>query len=202
MVKLGIAPGAGFATSAVARYLLARQRTAAGILRSQLERAGATAADFRDSDQLAAAAVRYTRAARDQAADENLTLLAQAMIGIARQQQLWASDFLKYAEILAPLSRDELILIGRMMAEDSAWHRSPEEPDKRPTVWHMVTTSSKLSGLFPDNEYLEAVAGRAQRSGLILPKTGWGTPIYELSPIGRAVRGIVDIDAALRETRR
>ncbi len=192
MVKLGIAPGAGFATSAVARYLLARQAAAAGILRSQLERAGATAADFRDSDQLAAAAVRYTRAARDQAADENLTLLAQAMIGIARQQQLWASDFLKYAEILAPLSRDELILIGR----------TPEEPDKRPTVWHMVTTSSKLSGLFPDNEYLEAVAGRAQRSGLILPKTGWGTPIYELSPIGRAVRGIVDIDAALRETRR
>jgi len=37
---------------------------------------------------------------RDQAADENLHLLAQAMLGLARRHTLWASDFLKIADHL------------------------------------------------------------------------------------------------------
>jgi hypothetical protein len=124
----GEAPIAGFATGAVLRYLLGRQDTARGTLRSQLERSGVTAADFKDTEQLAAAALRYMRAARDQAADENLRVLAQAMVGLARRYELWASDFLRYAEILAPLSRDELILIGTLMKEDQEFYTTPRPP--------------------------------------------------------------------------
>lgn len=156
-----LAPVAGFITSVVARYLLARQVNAREILRSELERAGATESDFRDAEQFAAGAIRYTRAVRDQAADENLKLLAQAMIGLARRDTLWASDFLKYAEVLSALSRDEIILIGRIMAEDLRWNTLEEEPEKRPTVWHMVTGSSLL-GIFPDERTIMAIAGRAQ----------------------------------------
>jgi hypothetical protein len=36
-----LAPGAGFVTTTVAQYLLGRQKAARGILRSELERAGA-----------------------------------------------------------------------------------------------------------------------------------------------------------------
>ena len=169
-----VAPIAGFTTTAISNYLCERLERAQNILRSELERAGVTAKDFRDADQLAAAALRYHRAARDQAMDENLRILAQAMVGLARRDELWASDFLKYAEILAPLSRDELILIGRMMAEDAQLATPP--PPGSPGLWKVL----KTSGLFPSEEYLAAVATRAQRSGLICPITGWGERITSL----------------------
>ncbi len=186
-----LAPGAGFAASAIARYLLGRQGAGRGILRSELERAGATAADFRDADQFAAAAVRYMRAARDQAADENLRILARAMIGLARRDELWASDFLKYAEILAQLSRDELIVIGWLMRADAKL--APPPPPGSTDLWQTL----KMADLFPSEEYLAAVAARAQRSGLISPITGFDGTHYELSPIGREVRAVVDISEAL-----
>jgi hypothetical protein len=187
-----LAPSAGFAAAAIGRYLFARQERSEGILRSALERAGATAQDFKDAEQFAAGALRYVRAARDQAADENLRILAQAMIGLARRQELWASDFLKYAEIIAPLSRDELMLIGWLMAEDAKLATPP--PPGSADLWRVLNTS----GLFPSPQYLAAVAARAQRSGLISPITGLDGTQYELSPIGREVRSIVDIPAALR----
>lgn len=190
-----LAPGAGFAASAIARYLLDRQEAGRGILRSELERAGATAADFRDADQFAAAAVRYMRAARDQAADENLRILARAMIGLARRDELWASDFLKYAEILAPLSKDELMLIGRAMAE---YRKLPTPPAPYSTdLWQSI----KKIGLFPSDQYLDAVAARAQRSGLIIPITGFDGTHYELSPIGLEVMSLVDIGSVLAEAK-
>jgi hypothetical protein len=182
-------------TTTVARYLLGRQEAAVGILRSELERSGATAADFKDVEQLAAAAVRYHRAARDQAADENLRILAQAMIGLARRDELWASDFLKYAEILAPLSRDELILIGRLMVEDASFYATPRPPNSGAGLWKIVADDAVA--IFSSAEYVAAVAARAQRSGLIVPITGYGGTTYELSPIGREVRGVVDIAAAM-----
>jgi hypothetical protein len=186
-----LAPIAGFTATAVSDYLFKRHERAQNILRSELERSGVTAEDFRDADQLAAAALRYHRAARDQAMDENLRILAQAMVGLSRRDELWASDFLKYAEILAPLSRDELILIGRVMAEDAQLATPP--PPGSTGLWKVL----KTSGLFPSEEYLAAIATRAQRSGLISPITGWGGTHYELTPMGREVRSIVDIPTAL-----
>jgi hypothetical protein len=197
----GTRAGAGFVATAVARYLLARQEAARGILRSELERAGVSVADFKDLDQLAAAAVRYHRAARDQAADANLRILGQAMIGLARRHELWASDFLKYADILAPLSRDELVLLGKIMEADRQQPPADmfmaEELDR---VWYPVMRDSiSIFGTAP-NVY--ATAAQAARSGLIVPviftRAGISMPDYALSPLGREVRSIVDIPAALQ----
>jgi hypothetical protein len=187
-----LAPVAGVAAAAIGRYLLGREEQGRSIIRSELERAGATSEGFKDTDQLAAAALRYRRAARGQAADENLRILAQAMIGLARRQELWASDFLKYAEILAPLSRDELIVIGWLMRADAKFAIPP--PPGSTDLWLTLT----MTELFPSRQYLEAVAARAQRSGLISPITGLDGTHYELSPIGREVRDVVDIPAALQ----
>jgi hypothetical protein len=192
-----LGPLGGFAATAVVRYLFGRQEAARGILRSQLERAGASAEDFRDAEQLAAAAWRYIRAARDQTADENLRILAQAMIGLARRSEVWASDFLKYAEILAPLSRDELILIGQLMADDMDFYLSPRPPNSGPNLWKLV--EEHLVARFGSEEEVAAAAARAQRSGLLVPITGFDGTHYELSPGARDLRQIVDIEAALNE---
>ena len=202
-----LAPGARFATTTIGRYLLGRHERARDILRSQLELAGASEQDFRDADQIAAAGVRYMRAARDQAADENLRILAQAMIGLARRAELWASDFLKYAELLAPLSRDELILLGLVMTEHARFYSTPRPQNSEADVWYSVMGKALES--FPRIDYVSAVAARAQRSGLIIPFTGrdaaghhvalraQSEAQYKLSPIGIALRQIVDIPAAL-----
>jgi hypothetical protein len=58
-----LAPLAGLAATAIGRYLVSRQERAKEVLRSELERAGATARVFKDADQFAASALRYTRAA-------------------------------------------------------------------------------------------------------------------------------------------
>lgn len=191
------APFAGLAANAATTYLTRRFDRGGEILKDEFSRRSAHAADLRDADQLAAAAIRYTRAIKEQAADENLYLLAQAMLGCARRHELWASDFLMHADVLASLTRDELLLIGLIMAEDKRWNEMNESPDARPTVWHMVT-SSALAGIFPDDRYVQSVAARAQRSGYILALSGWGSMVYELSPIGREVRDLVDIEAALQ----
>jgi hypothetical protein len=197
-----LAPGAGFVASAVASYLLRRQDAARAILRSELERASATAEDFKDAEQFAAGAVRYAGAARDQAADENLRLLAQAMVGLARHHEVWASDFLKFADILAPLSRDELILLGKLMAEDAQFYSTPRPPESAADLWRLVTESLVQSppaaSLFPSVKHPEAIAARSARSGLILPVNTYGGSFYELSPIGREMRKFVNIEAALR----
>jgi hypothetical protein len=192
-----LAPGAGFATAAIGRYLFGRYERGRAILRSQLERAGATAEDFKDTEQFAAAALRYVRAVRDQAADENLRVLAQAMIGLARRQELWASDFLKFAEILAPLSRDELILIGFLMNEHKAFYSTPRPANSDGKLWRIVTKKSQ--DLFPSLQYIFTVATRAQRSGLIMQAiAGYGGGYFQLSPIGVQLREIVDILPALQ----
>jgi len=167
-----LAPGARFATTTIGRYLLGRHERARDILRSQLEQAGASEQDFRDADQLAAAGVRYMRAARDQAADENLRILAQAMIGLARRQELWASDFLKFSEIVAPLSRDELILVGLLMSEHKQFYSVPRPENSDGDLWRIIVENSQNSSLFPTSQYLWTVAARAQRSGLIIQAIG------------------------------
>ena len=105
-------------------------------------------------------------------------------------------DYLKFADMLAPLSCDEIILISRMMTEDSAWNAQPEPSDERPTVWHMVTTG-ELSSLFESQTYLEATAGRAVRSGLIIARSVWGGLAFEPSPQGRRAREFLNIEAAV-----
>ncbi|HEX6957764.1 MAG TPA: hypothetical protein VF194_07240 [Ferrovibrio sp.] len=191
-----VAPGAGLVGSAVANYLLKRNASARDILRSELERTGATAEDFHDTEQFAAAALRYTRAVRDQAADENLRLLAQAMAGLARRETLWASDFIRYADILSVLSRDEILLVGCLMRED-ANAQAPEDPAEQIEVWNTVVAKLVGNGVFPSEAYLEAVTARSQRTGLIIP-TGTFDGGYRLSPIGRSLRHVVNIEQALR----
>jgi hypothetical protein len=198
-----MAPAAGFGGAAVAQYLLGRFQRGSAIAQSEFQRANATADDFRDREQLSAAAWGYMRAARNQAADENLRILAQAMIGCARRQELWANDFLRYADMLAPLSRDELILIGRMMADEQKFNSSPRPPDSGLTLWNITANSlvkePPSRGIFPSVAYLSTIATRATRSGLIYPITTVTGIAAELSPIGREVRNLINIDAALKE---
>lgn len=193
-----VAPAAGFVGTAIAQYLLGRFSVAKEILRSELERAGATTADFRDADQFAAGALRYMRAARDQAADENLRILAQAMIGCARRQELWASDFLRYAEILAPLTCPELTLIGMFIAAHRLYFSQPRQQGEVFHVWAAFINDPKVTEQI---DWPDAVAAQAQRSGLIAHVSGIdGESYYALTDTAIQLGEFVDIESVIKGT--
>jgi hypothetical protein len=193
-----LAPGVGVGATIMARYWAARHEEGRRIFRSELERLGATGEDLSNVDEFAAGAVRYTRAVRDQAAAENLRLLVQAMVGLARREKLWASDFLQYADILATLSRDEIVVIGAIMAADEKYHAKRQPKPNEQSIWTEATYVLTREGRpFPSSDYVTAIAVRAQRSGLILPLQLVSGQAYLLSPIGYEVRKVVDIEAAL-----
>jgi hypothetical protein len=198
------APIAGLAASSLAAYLADRYRSAKSILISELQHAGASAKDFEDAKEFAAGAFRYTRATRDQAADENLRLLAQAMIGLARSDKLWASDFIKYADMLAPLSRDEIIVIGELIAEYDKQAAKQSHSTARTAAWGFLCHTLLDRGLFPSRGHIEAVAVRAQRSGLITAVVTGGVAsmpsgtVYAPSALAHEVKKFVDMAAALK----
>ena len=191
-----LAPAAGVLGTSIGRYILARFASAKLTFLRESKRQGLSQSDFKNAEELAAGALRYARAARDQAADVNLRILAQTMIGLARRQELWAKDFLKYADALAPLSRDELIVIGAMLAEDKAWAPPPAGNGDNGNVWTAV--ERKLKTDFPRPYELFSIATRAQRSGLIIGFSRSGGPWYEVTPLGRDVRQFVEIEEALQ----
>ncbi|HUC61614.1 MAG TPA: hypothetical protein VMF53_06630 [Alphaproteobacteria bacterium] len=200
--KDAVAPLAGLASTAITEVLIANEDRAERILRGAVERWGVEAHEFEAPNQLAAAIIRYADVARHQAAAENLEVLADAMLGLARRHVLFASDFLKFAEIVAPLSRDELLLIGALMDEDAKFYATPRPPNSQGALWKIVRDRlvrlPPETGTFPDLDTLNATAARATRSGLLVPLAGFGGTTYALSPIGRKLREIVDINAAIR----
>ncbi len=187
-----VAPLGGLTAGAIISYWTRRYDAARDILRSELERCAARPEDFRNAEETAAAAIRYARAVRDQAADENLRILTNAMVGLARRDELWGSDFLKYADILAPLSKDELVVIGTLMELDARWVVPNAAAGGPKSVGGVLRENAAAYG-FADAMEIESVAARAQRSGLLQPISGFGGTTYELSRLGRKVRGFVDV---------
>jgi hypothetical protein len=84
------------------------------ILFEELRKANVSDAQAASEDDAIAVVIRYLRAAREGAARLNLRLLAKAIAGKVQSSRLIADEFLQYAEALASLSRDEIIVIGTM----------------------------------------------------------------------------------------
>lgn len=117
------APGLGIAVKTLGKYFSDRSQRAKQICLSELQRSGAKPEDFKNANEFAAEAWRLMRAVRDQAADENLAILAQAMACLAKRHELCSSEFVRVADVLAPLGRDELILLGALMKAESNFSR-------------------------------------------------------------------------------
>ena len=97
-------------------------------------------------------------------------------IGIAGQAQtrsLVADEFLRYADILASLSRDEIIAVASL-------HRIRKEIDARPggrelyghTIWERLK-EELVPSLAQSDDHLRALVTGAMRSGLIISLTAF-----------------------------
>lgn len=93
-----------------------RAEAARAILLDRLSKGKANISDI-PGEEAAAILFRYMRAAEEGAARTNLKLLADVAIGQDAKPGFYANEFLYWAEILASLRREEIIVLGLVHRE-------------------------------------------------------------------------------------
>lgn len=96
----------------LSRIMNGRAEKARTILLNELSQGIRPPRDPGEIDEFVAIIYRYMRAAQEGAARLNLRLLARAIRSQIEGDGLYASEFLRYAELIASLSREEVILIA------------------------------------------------------------------------------------------
>jgi hypothetical protein len=158
--------GGSVAGLAIGRYFRRRVEQARDILIEELRHANISDVQAASEDDAIAVIVRYLRAAREGAARLNLLLLARAIVGQLQSGTLVADEFLQYAEALASLSREEIVVIGTMYKLWSTHEASASaNPRAAASLWEETVRELMSGGM--SAELVITTAARAQRSGLI-----------------------------------
>jgi hypothetical protein len=154
-----------------------RAQTARKILTEELQRGNAHLVDIADRDEAAAMVFEYAEAAKRGAARRNLRLIAQVLTNqVAQSPPLYADEFLRWASLLASLSREEIILASTMLR---LWSHPMARSSVEGTTLAVKDELVGLTKTFPkDNEY-EATAFALSRTGLIIPVSGYGGTHHE-----------------------
>lgn len=169
------ASGAGSAASLAVWQKLTASRVEAAreILVDELKRGQKTIFDVPE-DELAAVTFRYARAAVEGAARLNLRLLAAVAAGQIEGSGLYADEFLRHADVLASLRREEVLLLGAFLHVTKS---VPAETAAADEIWQAV------KGRMDGNHGLTEVQARAlavscMRTGYLSQEAGtWVEPM-------------------------
>ena len=200
IAALGGIPGTATVGTLVSEYLQCRAKDAQDIFLEELGSGDVPEYEVASQDDWIGFIFRYRRAAQEGTARVNLRLLAKAIVGQLRRTSLVADEFFQYADMLASLSRDEIIFIAAMY---KFWLDAEEQRKIQPVVepkdpW-TAAKEALCPDVFPNKEYVEGVAARAQRSGLVAFVPVYGGPAYTLTPfMFNEVAKLVDFQDALR----
>ena len=178
-----------------------RTETARQILLSQLASGDANIQDIADIDEAVAMAFEYMSAAHRGAARVNLRLMAQVMQGqIQNSPPLYADNFLRWASLLASLSREEIIAVT---AYRKMWIRHElERKGQDPNAGNDKREVDVLIGpgrVFKDGAEFHRTISALIRTGLVVAASGWGSLVYEPTDLLDELLKLVDVEAALRE---
>lgn len=191
---------AGWATGEALGIVLGRRAEAARVLLLEELRRGTLPTDYVASgDEAVAVLYRYQRAAMEGTARLNLRLMAQVICGQIVKTNLIADEFLHHADILASLSRPEIVLLGTILRLD----KQIDQTENRIAAMTRELQSTLVGQpMFPDQVTFEAYCNSVVRFGLLSEGIGGERamfgPIPVLpSPILRDLAELIDIDAAI-----
>lgn len=186
-------PGGATAAGIFSSYMRRKAHEATIELNEQIRLGNIDLQVAASQDDLIGVLYIYSRAVIEGSARRNVRLLAKAVVGLATRGTLYADEFKRYADILAALSRDEIILLGTMYR---CWLDAKKSNDQTEPF------NSAKQKLYPDifdsEERILAIAAQAQRTGLIR----WSNRMdveYMLSPLMFEVADVVDFNEALRQ---
>ncbi|MGN6489083.1 MAG: hypothetical protein ACTHLT_14875 [Devosia sp.] len=158
----------------ISHILRARMEAARDIFIDELRIGNVTLSDVPE-EEAASVIYRYARAATEGAARLNLRLLAAVAAGQSRSEGLFADEFLRWADMLAGLRREELLVLGqfiRLSEVISPADSSRDESDAAAArMWSAVTEQLALHQQFTE-ERTRQICAATTRTGLISVRAG------------------------------
>jgi len=176
-------PAGGVASEALKALFKKRSDAAREIMLYEISR-GQIRFNQADMEESVAIVYRYLRAAQEGAARINLTLLAQVLSGQARLGLVKADDFLYYADILTPMLRDEILLIGCILRHWEAAIEQEQSPTERMRTATINSQKDLIPDVFEDLAEFRAVADGLRRTGFLsIQATAGGGDFLGPSPV-------------------
>lgn len=188
--------GAGFAL--VAGQLLRRRAVHARDILLDVLRRGERTLSAPEVDETVAVLLRYGRAAQEGTARLNLRLMAKVIAGQVQQKVLYADEFLRHADIIASLRREEVILLGALQRHWAA-----------PAVQAMANDHDRMNEAkrlmlaeltpvpFIDIVELAATEDAIVRTGFLAGTEVFGGTIYKSTRTFQRVCALISLEAAL-----
>jgi hypothetical protein len=192
---------AGAALSeALSRVMSGRAERARKVLLDEIRQGVRPPQDAGEVDEFVAILYRYMRAAQEGSARLNLRLMARVIKSQIEGEGLYASEFLRYAELIASLSREEVILIATRHRVKLAFHKS-----KRTAEWsdtgrvNELVQKEMVPKVFPTGLDMIAALTALQRTGLVWPAaaTTGGGFVWQDTPLLDRIVALADFEAAM-----
>ncbi len=172
---------------ALSELMKKRAEDAREIALDELRRGAVTLREAGEPEEVVAVLHRYLREAREGRARLNLRLMAKIMAGQAYRGNLVADEFLYYADLVASLRREEVMLVAAVLKHDGDMSRIAAELVPQP---------------FASSSDLNAASAAVTRTGLIYnDNEGLSTTAnrYRPSPLLKRLAQLVRFDDALRQ---
>ena len=171
---------AAVGASAWSKLLEKRIDRARRILQEEIARGTKSLSDVPD-EELASVAFRYLRAATEGTARLNLRLMAATASGQANGAGLYADEFLRWADLIANLRREEVIVLATLYRE---WNAFKGGGVNRLDAWPVAQdTLSREAGM--DKKASNAIGTACLRTGLVQIATGLSDGGHRLYPTSR-----------------
>lgn len=190
---------AGYGIAQAVQHLMQRRTTTArDILLDEIRR-GEKLLSTREVDESVAVLLRYGRAAQEGAARLNLRLMAKVIAGQAQQSALYADEFLRHADVIAGLRREEVILLGALQR----YWNAPEtqamaDDDERMSAVYRLLETELIPEPFADVSELAAMQSAVLRTGFLSGVPTFGGAIYRPTRAFERLCRLVSLDAALK----
>lgn len=195
---LGV-PFGGTISNLLQKEIESRKRIAADILLNEIKRGDFSIISGKEIHEAIPMMLRYGRAAIEGSARLNLRLMAQVLAGKMVSSDFAAEKFLAYADALASLQRNEIILLATMQREidQEIKNRNGIYGAEAPAMWDRVA-AILIPSIFQNEDEMRATVTSASRTGLVMMEgnidaMGFWVP----SPSLDELIEMIDLDAAL-----
>lgn len=185
---------------AISGLMQRRAETARSIFLEELGQGQRSPRDPGEVDEFVAILYRYLTKAQEGAARLNLRLMARVVRGQLETEGLYASEFLRYSELLASLTREEVILLAtrrRLRLQFRANKASAQWNDAANINEKII--EALVPSVFLSPMHLTASLTALQRTGLVWPSAAalGGGFVWEDTPLLDDVARLAQFEAAL-----
>lgn len=199
-------PGAAVVGLAFSEFQKRRETQARDILMKRVAEAEIDIAEAAEKDEMIGVIYAYMQAASKGAAQANLDLLSQAIAGEMKRDQIYPDKFLKYANILSSLTRDEIFIIGAYVRCRRAVLKEAEGKNEvflggiYENTWNRFV-AELVPKSFATDEHVKVILGGLVRTGLVKAVSTTideiGVPSFTI--LLDEIAPLIDFDKAYRE---